>query len=393
MEIAVMETPKTTKAETATKLTLPLKALQKAMATVAPAVERKTTIPILSTVRVEQHADELEFAGTNLDLSITVKVATPDAKPSKAFLLPAIKLNEYAKLLSGEEVSLTVKDERATLRCGRSTTKLLSTLVANFPMIAKAPNESSFALSQGVLDRLLRYVGFAISNEEARYTLAGALLEVASGKLSLIATDGHRLARYSIPSEADKLSALLPSLLITALSKTLDSESKVPVWLELSKDGIFATVKDASGAIEISSRRMTGTFPNYQAVMPSKVTASLKINATEAAAAVKRCLSLADANSGAVKLTIDQTEIKLHSASTESGETDEFIDVGSASVEGDFAPFSVGFNGHYLLDAFSRLAGDVEIRFSELAGQSAMMLVASPQDGELFEYIIMPMRV
>jgi DNA polymerase-3 subunit beta len=394
MAALVMETPATsTAAESAVKITLPLKALQKAMVKVVPVVERRTTIAILSSVRIEQHANTLEFAATCLDLSIAVKMVTAETKPARPFLLPAIKFNDYSKLLGGGDVSLTVKDERATLKCGRSTTKMLSTPVSDFPMIATAPKENSFTIAQNVLNRLLHFVGFAISTEESRYTLAGALLEVEDGKLGLIATDGHRLARYTVPTDAKKVSVLLSSGFLAALGKTIDEGSGIPVVIESTDQNVFVNIIDTTGSIELGGRRMSGQFPNYKAVLPSTIAASFFINSTEAAEAVRRCLSFADAKSGGIKVTVCEKEIQLHAASGENGETDETIDVIRSSVGESFNSFSIGFNGQYLLDAFSRVSGEVEVRFSSLNNSTAILLTSKPSDGELFEYVVMPTRI
>ena len=393
MTATTPEAPVTTQAAGNAKLALPLKALQRAMATIAPAIDRRSTIPILTSVRIEQGDDHLVFTGTNLDLSITVQVATQGATPSKAFLLPAAKLTEDSKLLDGDVVSVAVKDERATLRCGRSTTKMLSQPLGNFPRVATAPGESSIALSQAELTRMLRLVDFTISKEASRYALSGALLEVAGNALRLVGTDGHRLSCYKVPSEYEPLSVLLPAVMLAALGKVLDEDSDVPVLLEITDSDIFATISDASGSIEIGARRMSGQFPTYAAVIPSQTLVSVTVDAAHAAEAMRRSLSFADTNTSAVKLIIGKEDIQMHSASTECGETDEVIDVLRARVPDDFTPFPIGFCGDYLLDAFSRLTGDVELRFSATDGANALLMVASPADGEQLEHVIMPMRL
>lgn len=387
---AVAEMPST---KTGGKLSLPLKQLQHALAVVAPAVERKTTIPVLSTVKVEQTADALEFAATNLDLAIRVQVARKSVTPVPPFLLSALKLEAYARLLDGEDVGLSLTENRATLRCGRSVTKLPLMAAANFPNLhfgeAEAPKCS---VPQSTLSRLLKHVTFAVSDEESRYILHGALLSVKRSSLALISTDGHRLAIYTVPfeHEGDELDILLPAGLLNALAKIIH-DGDAPVRFQVDADAVYASVEDSSGSISLSHRRINGQFPNYQAVMPKGCVATLSVAAPAAAGALQRCVTFSDARSGAVKLGVAPQEIKLRSASADAGETDEVIDVDRCPDK--FAGFDIGFNGYYLIDALSRLSGEVNLRFSALNNHNAMMLTAEPKDGERFEYVVMSMRV
>lgn len=373
-----------------TKLTLPLVRLQKALATIAPAVERKTTIPVLSSVRVEQGEDTLEFVSTNLDLTIRARVVSAGAKPARPFLLPALKTESYAKLLDGEDVSLSCTENRATLRCGRAVTQLPLQSVANFPTTPDAPGESAIAMSQDVLARMIEFVSIAISQEEGRYILHGALLELDGKAISLVATDGHRLSRYSKACTDSASTTLLPAAFLTAVKKTMANGDE-SIRLEVGKESVFATLADRTGTVLIAHRKLTGQFPNYRAVLPTKFAACVKVDADAAAAAVRRCLAFADSGSGAVKLTVGPEEIRLRGASAEAGETDESIDV--VRTSDDFEPFEIGFNGHYLYDAFSRLSGETQFCFSALNAIGSAMIVAEPVEGEQFEYVVMPLKV
>jgi DNA polymerase-3 subunit beta len=385
MTTAVLE-PKT---KAGAKLSLPLKALQAAMATVSPAVERKSTIPILGFVRVQSQDGAIEFAATNLDLAIRAHVTVEGAEEAKPVLLPALKLESYAKLLQGDVVKLSVGDSRATLSCGRSVTKLPVVDAVNFPTIVDAPGETSIRLKQAVMERLIRFVGFAISAEESRYVLNGALVEVKGDTLSMVATDGHRLSRVTVPVEADATKFLAPRGFLVALDKAIGGDPAAFVKIEASDENVFASVQDDTGRVTLTHRKLTGQFPNYEAVMPKNSPVSLQVSAEEFAAALKRCAQFADSRSGAVKLTVSPKEIALHSATTDAGETDETVDIFTSA---QFEPFAIGFCADYLLDAFSRLEGTVRVYFGG-DGMKPMLLEAEPEEGETFEYVVMPMRV
>lgn len=372
-----------------TTLMLPLTRLQQALATVTLAVERKTTIPVLSSVRVESCDGYVDFAGTNLDLATRVRVTLPEAKEEKPFLLPGLKLETFARLLQGETVSITCHDDRrATLKCGRSTTRLPLQSTASFPKITVADGMAGIDINQEVAARLLEYTAFAISKEESRYTLAGALFEITRGTMCLVATDGHRLARYTVPTdELDASSILLPLGMVRVIDKVL-SHGKAPLKIASDEQNVYANLQGDGFAVALAHRSMTGKFPNYDAVMPRSFIATVTVDAETVLHALRRCQTFADANSGAVKFSVRPDTIALRSASADTGETDEVIDVTAGAA---FEEFHIGFNVDYLMDAFARLKGDVQIRFSGEHG--AAMITASPAEGETFDYVVMPMRV
>lgn len=376
-------------------LTLPLVALQKAMATIAPAIERRTTIPVLSNVRIAQTDEYAEFTGTNLNLSIRVRVATRAAQ-GKTMLLPALKLEAFSKLLQGEHVSFKLvgdNEQRAEMRCGRSVTKVPNSPPSSFPDLKFGSGEMGVQLVQSEAERLLQFTVFAIGEDSRGHAPDGALMEIVGGKLCFVATDGHRLARYTVPSDESYAPLLMPAEFLRALQKTIDAGNPALLAIDSSDEAVLANFGDKTGEIALTHRKLTRAFPNYRAVMPQKIVATITVDADSMNASLRRCLAFADERSNAVRITVDSTELKLNGASTETGETDETVDVLSASVGGDFAPFKIGFSGKYLVDGFSRLKGEVQMRFSAANGENAMMLFAEPSEGETFEYVVMPMRV
>ena len=390
MTTAVLEeTP--TAALSKSTLMLPLPKLQQALATVTLAVQRKTTIPVLCSVEIAEHDGYVDFSGTNLDLAVRYRAILPEAKQRRPFLMPGLKLETFAKLLQGETVKITCHDDRkATLTCGRSTTRVPLQSSASFPKIAVSDGVTGIGLARDVMARMLDFTSFAISTEESRYMLACALLEVAGGKLSLVATDGHRLARYTVPTdEADRFPMLLPHGMVRAVEKVL-SGGTFPLMLNGDDQNVYASTLGDGFAVALGHRRITGQFPNYRAAMPTGTACTVTVDAETMFHALRRCATFSADNQGALKLTVTSDSIKLRGAAQYTGETDEYID---AAVVGEFEMFTTGFKDVYLMDAFSRLKGDVEIRFAGANNTSAALIVAEPADGELFEYVVMPMRV
>lgn len=390
MTTATIEETSTTTA-TKTTLMLPLAKLQQALGVVTLAVERKSTIPVLASVKVDEQDGFVDFSATNLEIAARCRVTLPEAKEQRSFLLPGLKLEAFAKLLQGDTVKVTCHDERrATLQCGRSTTRLPLQSTASFPRIVVQDGETGIEIDQTVADRMLHFTGFAISTEESRYTLSGALLELSGGKLHIVATDGHRLARYTVPTdETDRFPMLLPHGLVRVVEKVLGSGSG-PLKLDGDDQNTYANLEGDGFSIALAHRKMTGQFPNYKAIMPPSSVVTVTVDAEVILHALRRCRTFADDGSGAVNVTIAPDQIVLRGANADTGETDETIDV---HTSGEFERFKTGFNVDYLLDAFSRLKGDVEIRFSAANAQNAAMIVASPAEGETFEYVVMPMRV
>src|SRR5580658_2851123 len=157
-------------------------------------VERKTTIPILSNFLFEAVDDKLTITATDLDQSVRTSCAAKVKKPG-ACTIPARKLYDYIKLLPEGEISIKLMDNHwVQLRAGRSNTKMVGMARANFPMVAEFPASGAFKISAASLKNMISKTIFAISNEESRYTLNGALLVLKAESMAMVATDGHRLA-------------------------------------------------------------------------------------------------------------------------------------------------------------------------------------------------------
>lgn len=385
---ALLEEPKTA-ASSKTTLMLPLAKLQNALSVVSLAIARKTSIPVLASVKVASCAGHIDFSGTDLDLSARYRALLPEAKDGTPFLLPGLKLESFAKLLDGNTVSVTChNDRRATLKCGRSTTRLPLQSTASFPNLEFPGSYAGISVEQKVLARVLDFTAFAISKEESR--LSGALLEIEDGKLSLVATDGHRLARYTVPTTyADQFSMLLPLGLVRSIDKAMSGSGK-PVMLAGDDVSVYATLDGDGFEVALAHRKMTGQFPNYKAVIPPSTPITLTVDAETIQHTLRRCSTFTDERSGAVVLTVNPDHIVLRGANADTGETDETLDV-QASCE--FDRFSIGFNVDYLMDAFSRLKGDVQIRFVASEPGHAVTISAEPEEGETFTYVVMPMRV
>jgi DNA polymerase-3 subunit beta len=351
-------------------------------------VERKTTIPILSNFLFEASADKLSITATDLDLSL--RTACPaQTKKEGSCTIPARKLYDYVKLLPEGDIAIKLLENHwVNIRSGRSNTKMVGMARANFPSLPAFPTAGVVKIPSDVLRQMIAKTIFAISNEESRYTLNGALLLLKPESIVMVATDGHRLAhieRSNTPLEVSgELKTLVPKKAMAELLSLLGTgESE---FVEFAKDD--TTLFFRLGNRLLTSRQLTGQFPNYEAVLPKDNNRSVAVANGEITAAIQRVAQFADERSGAIRLRLEKNELKISSSSTETGESEDSIEI-AYSAE----PMTIGFNSQYLIDFFKNADADqVRIEFKD--AQSAGQLRPDIPDAEFkYRYVVMPMRI
>ena len=232
-------------------------------------VERKTTIPILSNYLFEAAGDRLSLTATDLDLSLRTS-CNAKVKKEGSCTIPARKLHDYVKLLPDAEITIKLLENHwVSIRCGRSNTKMVGMAKSNFPSLPAFPTAGAITIPAQVLRGLIARTGFAISNEESRYTLNGALMLLKPESITMVATDGHRLAHCERPGEkfdgvSGELKTLVPKKAMDELKSLLDSTDAETI--EFAKDD--STLFFRIGSRLLTSRQLTGQFPNFEAVLP-----------------------------------------------------------------------------------------------------------------------------
>ena len=356
-------------------------------------VERKTTIPILSNFLLE--ADETEgrltITVTDLDQSIKTSCSAKVKKPGSC-TIPARKLYDYIKLLPDGDISIKLQDNHwVQIRSGRSNTKMVGMARANFPQVPEFPSVSSVSLPVATFRNLISKTIFAISNEESRYTLNGALLILKPESLAMVATDGHRLAHIekqgenlgSVPGGEKK--TLIPRKALAELQSLLSNTDAEQVEFADDENQLFFRI----GKRVLTSRKLTGQFPNYEAVLPRDNNKFIIIRSEDLSGSIQRVAQFADERSGAIKLRLEQNELRISSSSTESGESEDTIE-----SPYQFDALVVGFNSAYMLDFLKAIGNTGEVRLEFKDAQSAgQMRPEDPSDDYKYRYIIMPMRI
>jgi DNA polymerase-3 subunit beta len=367
-------------------------------------VERKTTIPILSNFLFEASADgdqgKLTITATDLDQSLHTSCAARVKKPG-ACTIPARKLYDYIKLLPEGDISIKLMDNHwVQIRAGRSNTKMVGMARANFPQVPQFPAAGGFRINAATLHNMIAKVIFSISNEESRYTLNGALLVLKAESMAMVATDGHRLAHIEKTGEpiegiSGEKKTLIPRKALAELNGLLanmepskdPNKDKAPQFVEFADDD--QTLFFKVGGRVLTSRKLTGQFPNYEAVLPRDNNKFVIVRSEDLMSSLQRVAQFADERSGAIKIRLEQNELKLSAQSTDSGESEDIIE-----TPYNYDPLVVGFNSSYLID-FLRATGETgEVRLEFKDAQSAGQM--RPEDGNedtRYRYILMPMRI
>ncbi len=353
-------------------------------------VERKTTIPILSNFLFEATEDRLLITATDLDQSLRTSCAAK-VKKAGSCTIPARKLYDYIRLLPDGDLSIKLMDNHwVQIRSGRSNTKMVGMARANFPQVPDFPEANLTRIAAPSLRGMIAKTIFAISNEESRYTLNGALLILKAESLAMVATDGHRLAHVEKTGEnlaniTGEKKILIPRKALSELQSLLAATDAPEIEFADDEHTLFFRI----GGRTLTSRKLTGQFPNYEAVLPRDNNKFLVVRSEELQQSIQRVAQFADERSGAIKIRLEQNELRISSSSTDSGESEDVIE-----TPYNFDAIVVGFNSQYLIDFLKAIGNQGEVRLEFKDAQSAgQMRPEDPQDDTKYRYIIMPMRI
>lgn len=371
------------------KATIERANLLRCLSHVQSVVERRNTIPILSNVLIEAASDNtLRIMATDLDLQVVetlsaVSVETPGAITVSAHLLFDIA----RKLPEGSQVSLDAADNRMVVKAGRSRFQLPTLPRDDFPVIVEGDLPTSFEIPAATLAQIIDRTRFAISTEETRYYLNGIFFHVTDDELKAAATDGHRLARFTLalPEGASGMpDIIIPRKCIAELRKLLEEALDTNVEVDLSASKIRFTLGGENGVV-LTSKLIDGTFPDYTRVIPTGNDKLLKVDPRSLFEGVDRVATIATEKTRAVKMALENDKVTLSVTSPDNGTAAEELaaEYGSDGME-------IGFNANYLKDILSQVEGNtVELH---LADAGAPTLIRQ-NDKNPALYVLMPMRV
>lgn len=371
------------------KATIERATLLRCLSHVQSVVERRNTIPILSNVLIEAGADGvLRVMATDLDLQVVETMGAVGVEAPGAITVSAHLLFDIArKLPDGSQVSLQTADNRLVIRAGRSRFQLPTLPRDDFPVIVEGDLPTSFELPAATLAQIIDRTRFAISTEETRYYLNGIFLHVSEDELKAAATDGHRLARFTLarPDGAEGMpDVIVPRKCVAELRKLLEESLDSNVLIDLSASKIRFTLGGGNGVV-LTSKLIDGTFPDYTRVIPTGNDKLLRLDPKSFYEGVDRVATIATEKTRAVKMALEPDRVTLSVTSPDNGTAAE-------EVPADYsAPgFEIGFNANYLKDILSQIDGDtVELH---LADAGAPTLIRQDDKSPAL-YVLMPMRV
>jgi DNA polymerase III subunit beta len=359
--------------------------LLKPLQAVSGIIERRHTLPILSNVLLARSGDKIEFVATDIEIEISASTSVTGQGESKTTTVGARKLLDILRALpEGSEVSLALQEKRMQVKSGKSRFNLQTLAPEDFPRLAAAEgNATRFTVPQKLLRSLIGLVQYAMAQQDIRYYLNGLLMVVEKGSLSLVATDGHRLAFASRELDAKDLpkqEVILPRKTILELSKLL-SDSDDPISVEVSG----TQVRFSFGEVLLVSKLIDGKFPDYSRVIPKDQPKLLRLNRVTLLQALQRTAILTSDKFRGVRWVLSDGTLKVTCSNTEQEEAQEEIDV---DYKGE--SLDIGFNVGYLLDVLNHL--DVNEVLCGLGDANSSALITVPDKND-FKYVVMPMRI
>lgn len=379
-------------------------ALKEELGFVQGIVEKKSTIPVLSNILIESVGEgTIRIVGTDLDVTIRCE-ASADIKQSGSMCIQARKLFDIVRLLENQDVHfIKEENEWVKLSCGKSKFRLAGVSRDQFPEVPEF-RSTPLKLSAKVFNHFIQHTSFAITQEQSRFTLSGAKFMVGDGMVRMVTTDGHRLAFIEKPESIDgTMDALIPKKALIELTK-ISRDSNGEVSFGEDPNHIYFEV---DGRLLIT-RKLSGTFPNYEMVIPKSNDKTTTFDAEEMKAAIRRVSLMADERTRSVKLNIKSGEIEVSSTADE-GEANEVI---SADYQGE--EVTLGFNSAYLQDFLNVVSVNeaeaaqetendgetVRVKDSRLRlafdfkDSNAQTLIRLANDTTYdYKYIVMPLRI
>jgi len=374
------------------KATIERATLLRCLSHVQSVVERRNTIPILSNVLIDADlGGAVRVMATDLDLQVVETMSASSVDQPGAITVSAHLLFDIArKLPEGSQVSLTTNDNRLEVKAGRSNFKLPTLPRDDFPVIVEGDLPTSFEIPARMLAELIDRTRFAISTEETRYYLNGIFLHVTDEDEPLLkaaATDGHRLARFTLPrpeGAAGMPDVIVPRKAVGELRKLLEEALDGNVLVDLSASKIRFTL-GGEGGVVLTSKLIDGTFPDYSRVIPTANDKLLKVDPKLFFSGVDRVATIATEKTRAVKIGLDNDRVTLSVTSPDNGTAAEEL-AAEYRAEG----LEIGFNANYLKDILGQI--DSETVELHLADAGAPTLIRENEKARAL-YVLMPMRV
>lgn len=350
------------------------------------AISTHTTLPVLNNILLKAEGNKLFFSATNLEIAISYFIEA-DVKNEGKVTIPAKLFSNYASLLEVGEIQMSLEDGFSLNILSRnSKTKIKGISADEFPLFPKVEKDEGFFINKELFEKSIEKIVFAASTNVSRPSLTGVLLKVNKDLLTMVATDSYRLSEKKITLEkklSREISSIVPAKTIFELGKILhsmDKEDKLEVII--SKDQILFKI----GNMELISRLIDGTFPDYEKVIPKNKETTVEIKVVDFISAVRKVSLFVTATNSSIKVNVtNDGKLLLVTDETQLGEVKASLDV---KVEGKNN--QIALNSLYLLDYLNNC--DDDIIMMDLEDKATPAVFKTLKDGTFF-HIVMPLKL
>jgi DNA polymerase-3 subunit beta len=348
-------------------------------------VSTRTTLPILSNVLLRAEKNSVEFTATDLDVTVACSVEA-QVKKSGATTVPVKKLFGIVRELNGSEIEIETDDKNITsIRCGASFYKIHGLSADEFPPMPKFKDDKKVSLQQENVKAMMKKTSFAISTDESRYVLNGIFFSLKDNKMTLVATDGRRLALADEEVDISEKSSgefIVPAKAVNELNRLLQEKGDVEIKFG-ENQASFALKDDKGFSVLLITKLIEGNYPNYKQVIPGETKERIALAREELLQALRRAEIMTSEKANSVKLTFGKNNLAITANTPEVGEARESLAVNYKGKE-----MAIAFNPRYLIEALAALAED-EVFFELIDELSPGVLKINGP----FLYVVMPMRL
>jgi DNA polymerase-3 subunit beta len=357
--------------------------LHNGLAAVSASIPSKTTLPVLSNILFEARDGEVRMSGTDLDVAVRVRVPA-DVKQAGSLTAPGKKLQEIVRELPDHPVEVTTRGEQIELKCGKSHFKLNGLPADEFPTLTEVDFSSGLTVTGTNLNGLIQRTSFAVSTEESRPILNGVLWELRDGEMKMVATNGHRLARMSVPVESTGTRSadfIVPPAALGQVQRLFKDNDSIEVARSDNHLGFRAA------STEVYTRLIEGTYPNYEQVIPRDNDKTATIGKKALESAVRRMAVVASDQTHRIRLKFEPNRVHLNVLTPDLGEGHDELEIDYQGSE-----LEIGFNANYLLEVLRYMPSD-DVKFSFKAPERAATMEPVGENVPDYLCLVMPLRL
>ncbi len=368
------------------KFTITRQNLHTGLAAVSASIPTKTTLPVLSNILIDTTEDGIWMSGTDLDVAVRVRVPA-EVGEAGSLTAPGKKLQEIARELPDQPVEVSAKGDQIELSCGRSHFKLNGLPSEEFPNLPEVHFEEGWTVRGGELHRLIHHTSFAVSTEESRPILNGVLWELRDGRMQMVATNGHRLARMAVEAEASGAPSadfIVPPGALQQVERLFEEDDE----LQVARNGNHLGFR--SGSREVYTRLIEGSYPNYEQVIPKDNDKAARVEKGALESAVRRMAVVASDQTHRIRMKFELDCVHLNVLTPDLGEGHDELEL---SYDGE--EIEIGFNANYLLEVLRYMPTE-EVKMTFKAPERAATIEPNVgEDETAMDYLclIMPLRL